>query len=163
MSNTFKTADLCDEFSQQLQIIEPGFISYGGNRVFSGQVSTVKCFEDNSKVRQQLSTPGEGRVLMVDAGASKRCAMLGDLLAGFAVENNWAGIIMYGLIRDSLDISNMPVGVMSLGTHPKKSEKKNVGEIDVDITFPGAGIKAGDWVYADHDGIIISNVKLQSH
>ena len=160
LSYHFKTADLCDEFSQQLQIVEPGFISYGRNPSFCGQISTVKCFEDNSKVRQQLSTPGEGRVLIVDAGASRRCAMLGDLLAGFAVENGWAGIIMYGMIRDSLDISNMPIGVMALGTHPKKSAKKNVGEIDLDITFPGAGIKAGDWVYADHDGIIISHKKL---
>ncbi len=160
ISYHFKTADLCDEFSSQLQIVEPGFVSYGGNPVFYGPASTVKCFEDNSKVRQQLSTPGQGRVLMVDAGASKRCAMLGDLLAGFGVENGWAGIIMYGLIRDSIDIRSMPIGVMALGTHPKKSEKKNVGEIDININFPGATIKPGDWVYADHDGILISNKKL---
>ena len=160
MTNNFKTADLCDEFSTSLQIIEPGFISYGGQLCFYGPVSTVKCFEDNSKVRQQLSTPGHGRVLMIDAGASTRCAMLGDLLVGFGVENDWAGIIMYGMIRDSVDISNMPIGVMALGTHPKKSEKKNKGDIDIDINFPGATIKPGDWVYADQDGIIISNKKL---
>ncbi len=160
MTTNFKTADLCDEFSQSLQIIEPGFISYGGHPCFYGQVSTIKCFEDNSIVRQQLSTPGLGRVLMVDAGASTQCAMLGDLLAGFGIENNWAGIVIYGMIRDSVNLSSMPIGVMALGTHPKKSEKKNMGKIDIDIDFPGATIKPGDWVYADQDGIITSNKKL---
>lgn len=159
----FKTADLCDEFSQQLQIVEPGFISYGAHPAFHGPVSTIKCYEDNSKVRQQLSSPGQNRVLVVDAGGSTRCAMLGDLLAGFAIDNNWAGIIMYGMIRDSDDISQMPIGVMALGTHPKKSEKNNVGEIDVDISFPGVNINPGNWVYADHDGIVFSPAQLPVH
>jgi hypothetical protein len=44
---------------------------------FSGQVSTVKCFENNPLVRKALEEPGSGRVLVVDGGASKRCALLG--------------------------------------------------------------------------------------
>ena len=98
---SFKTADLCDEYSTSLQIAEPGFLDFGGNRVFGGPISTVKCFEDNSLVREQLSQPGDGRVLVVDAGGSKRCAMLGDMLAAKGVDNGWAGVVMFGLIRDS--------------------------------------------------------------
>lgn len=157
---TFKTADLCDQFADKLKIVEPGFMSYGGQTVFGGAVSTVKCFEDNSKVRQQLSTPGQGRVLVVDAGGSKRCAMLGDMLAELAQKNDWAGIIMFGMIRDSLDISTMPIGVMALGTHPQKSEKKNTGEINIEICIPGVTVKPGNWIYADHDGIVLSETQL---
>lgn len=156
----FKTADLCDEYPAKLDIVGPGFIHYGGHPVFFGQISTVKCFEDNSKVRQQLSSPGHGRVLIVDAAGSTRCAMLGDMLAGFAIDNDWAGIILYGMVRDSFDISQMPVGVMALGTHPKKSEKKDVGDIDTDISFSGVTFKPGDWIYADHDGIVLSRTEL---
>jgi len=155
-----KTADLCDKFSHKLQIVQPGFTSYGGNIFFQGPVSTIQCFEDNSKVRQQLSTKGQGRVLVVDAGASLNCAMLGDMLAAMGVENGWTGIIMNGMIRDSDDIKQMPIGVMALGTHPKKSEKNDVGEIDTEINFSGVTFKPGDWVYADHDGIVLSQSKL---
>jgi regulator of ribonuclease activity A len=153
---TFKTADLCDEFFDELRIVEPGFLNFGGNTVFSGPVSTVKCFEDNSKVRQQLSLPGENRVLVVDAGGSKRCAMLGDMLANMAIDNGWAGVVMYGLIRDSHDISQMPIGIKALGTHPMKSDKKNIGFEDVEVKFCGVSIQPGDYLYADHDGIVIS-------
>ena len=157
---SFKTADLCDDFATELQIAAPGFSDFGGNRTFCGRISTVKCFEDNSKVRQQLSTSGEGRVLVVDAGASTRCAMLGDMLAQLGVDNGWSGILMYGLIRDSHDISQMPIGVKALGTFPRKSEKKDIGEIDVAVEFHGVTFCPGDFLYADHDGIIVSPTEL---
>lgn len=157
---TFKTADLCDDYSDDLQIVEPGFISFGGNSFFSGPISTIKCFEDNSRVREQLSTPGEGRVLVVDAGGSRRCAMLGDLLAAKAVENGWSGVVMYSLIRDSAEIGTMPLGVKALGTHPLKSEKKNQGEIDLRVTFGGVTFTPGEWLYADEDGIVVSKKAL---
>ena len=157
---TFKTADLCDDYSDNLQIAEPGFISFGGNTVFGGPISTVKCHEDNSRVREHLSTAGHGRVRVVDAGGSRRCAMLGDMLAQKGVDNGWSGIIMYGLIRDSLDISQMPIGVKALGTHPLKSEKKNTGEIDVICRFYGVTFTPGEYLYADHDGIVVSKTAL---
>lgn len=155
-----KTADLCDDFSDQLSIVEPGFQHYGGKQMFSGQISTIKCFEDNSKVREQVSTPGNGRVLVVDAGGSKRCAMLGDLLAAKAVENGWSGVIMYSLIRDCAEIGTMQLGVMALGTHPLKSEKKNLGEVDIPVTFGGVTFTPGEWLYADEDGIVVSQRAL---
>ena len=158
--DNFKTADLCDDFADSLQIVEPGYRSYGGKLRFCGEVSTVKCFEDNSKVRQQLSTPGRGRVLVVDAGGSRRCAMLGDLLAAMAIQNGWNGVIMHGLIRDTEDIGQMPLGVMALGAHPRKSEKRDIGDIDVPVCFGCARFSPGDWVYADHDGIIVAQQKL---
>ncbi len=156
----FKTADLCDEWVDELQIVEPGFRHFGGHQKFCGEISTVQCYEDNSKVRQQLSTPGRGRVLVVDAGGSRRCAMLGDLLAAMAIQNGWSGVIMHGLIRDSDDIRQMPIGVMAQGTHPKKSDKRGLGDIDVLVNFHGAHFTPGHWVYADHDGILVAAQKL---
>ncbi len=157
---SFKTADLCDDYPERLSVLKPGFISYGDQQIFAGPVSTVRCYEDNSMVRRQLELSGNGRVLVVDAGHSLRCAMLGDLLAAMAIDNGWSGVIMNGLIRDSADISQMPLGVMALGTHPKKSEKKNSGDIDVSIDIAGVEIIPGDWVYADRDGIVFSHSKL---
>lgn len=157
---TFKTADLCDDHTENLQICEPGLSSFGGRARFSGEVSTIKCFEDNSLVREAVGEPGRGRVLVVDAGGSRRCAMLGDLLAAKAVENGWAGVIMNGLIRDSADIAGMDLGVKALGTLPLKSVKKGIGERDVPVHFSGVQFVPKTYVYADEDGIICSKEAL---
>jgi len=157
---SFKTADLCDEYPDSLQICEPGFSSYGGRPRFFGQISTIKCHEDNSLVREAVAEPGEGRVLVVDAGGSKRCAMLGDMLAAKAAAKGWSGVLMYGLIRDSVDIAQMHLGVKALGTCPLKSVKKGIGERDVVVRFSGVTFVPGEYLYADEDGIVCSATAL---
>lgn len=153
--------DLCDEFSDTLQIVEPMFTDFGAVLDFAGPISTVKCFEDNSLVRSALEEPGEGRVLVVDGGASDRCALLGDNVAQLALDNGWAGILVYGCIRDSADISQMSVAVKALNVHPKKSNKKNQGERDVPVRFAGVSFMPGDWLYADLDGVVVSASELE--
>ncbi|MEW8239564.1 MAG: ribonuclease E activity regulator RraA, partial [Candidatus Thiodiazotropha taylori] len=106
-------------------------------------------------VREQLDQAGQGRILVVDAGGSLRCAMLGDILAQMAVDNGWAGIIMNGCIRDAAEIGEMPLGVMALATNPRKSVKKGVGEVGGEVYFAGVSFKPGEWLYADEDGIVV--------
>lgn len=156
----YKTADLYDEHGEQLAICEPVFRDYGGHACFHGRIHTLKCFEDNSLVRQALEEPVKGDVLVVDAGGSLRCAMLGDQLATIAVDNGWSGIVMYGCIRDSADIATMPVGVKALATHPAKSNKHGVGEQDIPVSFCGVRFTPGSYLYADSDGIVVSDSEL---
>jgi len=157
---SFATADLYDEHEENLQIATPMFNDYGGKKRFSGSVSTVKVFEDNSLVRSALEEPGEGRVLVVDGDASLRCALVGDMLAELGKDNGWQGIIVYGCIRDSAVIANIDIGVKALDTNPRKSVKKGVGERDIAVMFADVTIKPGDYVYADEDGVVISVEKL---
>ena len=133
----------------------------GGSLAFSGQAATVKCFESNPLVRAALEEKGNGRVLVVDAGASRRCAVLGDNLAEMGVKNGWSGIIVNGCIRDSAVIATMPIGVKALGTHPLKSSKRDIGLRDVTVLFAGVTVQAGDWVYADKDGVLVSPNELK--
>lgn len=156
----FKTADLCDDHSDKVQIAEPVFTNFGGVTSFSGPISTVKCFEDNSRVREAFEAPGKGRVLVVDGGASTRCALVGDRLAAMASKNGWAGIIVNGCIRDSADISRMEIGVKALATHPLKSVKQGHGEVNVATRFAGIKFAPNQFVYADEDGIIVSDTAL---
>ena len=153
--NPFKTADLYDIHEEALQVCSPVFRHFGGHRAFHGPIATLKCFEDNSRVRELLGQPGQGRVLVVDAGGSLRCAMLGDQLARLAVDNGWAGVVMYGCIRDAVEIGQMPVGVMALATHPRKSVKRGVGEVGGSVAFAGVSFRPDAWLYADEDGIVI--------
>jgi regulator of ribonuclease activity A len=132
------------------------FQDFGGKKAFSGRVSTVKCFENNPLVRKALEEEGQGRVLVVDGGASKRCALLGDNIAEMAYKNGWSGIIINGCIRDSADIAQMPLGVKALCTYPLKSSKRDVGLRDVPVSFAGVTFEAGDWVHADQDGVLVS-------
>ena len=150
------TADLCDEHGDQVQVCEPIFHAFGGRRTFHGEVSTIHCFEDNSRVKEAVESPGGGRVLVVDGGGSKRKALLGDKLGLAAVTNGWAGVIIHGSIRDSAELSRMDLGIRAVGTIPLRSDKRGKGERDVPIRIAGVSIRPGDFVYADEDGIITS-------
>ena len=156
-----QTADLLDANEARLaagtlHVVAPMFRSYGGRRAFGGPIATLKLFEDNSLVRQALGQPGNGRVLVVDGGGSLRCALVGDQLAELAVKNGWAGIVVYGCIRDSRAIGDMDLGVFALHTHPLKSIKKNVGDSEIPVTFGGVTFVPGQHLYADEDGVIVS-------
>ena len=153
--------ELCDQFPELVQVVEPMFGNFGGRERFGGEIVTLKAFEDNSLVREQVALAGEGRVLVVDGGGSMRKAMLGDMLAEKAAVNGWAGIIIYGAIRDVNAISDTDLGVQALGTHPMKTEKKGLGELNVDLTFGGVTFKPGEYVYADNNGILVSPTKLE--
>ncbi len=156
------TADLCDRFSDQdhFQIAEPIFKSFGNKPAFSGQITTLKVFEDNSLVRSTLEEKVDNRILVVDGGGSRRCALMGDNLAKTACQNGWQGIIIYGCIRDSVAINQLPIGIKALNTHPLKSHKHGQGERDCMITFAGVNFKKDHYLYADNDGIIVSKENL---
>lgn len=165
----FKTADLCDEFCDanctDIQAVGTFLNNYGGKPQFYGEVVTLKIFEDNQLVRDQVSSNGrdangQGKVLVIDGGASMRRALLGDMLAAKALENGWSGIIINGCIRDSVDMASMNLGVMSLGTHPLKTVKEGVGQTNVAVSFAGLNINAGDYIYADEDGVIVATRAL---
>ena len=137
-------------------VAEPIFCSFGLRARFGGPVSTVRVFEDNVLVRAALEEPGEGRVLVVDGGGSLRCALLGDRLAALARDNQWAGVVVHGCIRDSAEIDGMDVGVRAMATHPRKSVKRGEGERDVPVAMAGIRIAPGEYLYADEDGVIVS-------
>jgi len=155
MRRDFATSDLSDEFGHAAQVAEATFEDYGGVSVFSGPIATVWAFEDNTQVRAQLETQGAGRVLVVDGGASKRCALLGGNLAKLAEKNGWAGVIINGYVRDRGEIGECRIGVKALGHMPRKSEKRGVGAVDVPVTFASVTFRPGDSLYADLDGVIV--------
>ncbi|WP_288129167.1 ribonuclease E activity regulator RraA [Microbulbifer sp.] len=153
---SYCTPDLCDDYPELVQVVEPMFVNYGGRESFGGQIVTIKCFEDNSLVRELVAEEGTGKVLVVDAGGSMRRACLGDMLAEKAFSNGWEGILMYGCIRDVDAISELELGVQALGTHPMKTEKKGIGERGIAVTFGGVTFKPGEYLYADNNGVIVS-------
>ena len=157
---TFSTADLHDEHEGKIQVANVLMEGYGQKTRFSGPISTIKCFEDNSLVRAALEEPGKGRVLVVDGGASIRCALVGDKLAELAMKNGWEGLVVHGCIRDSAVISTLDIGIKALGTNPRRSVKKGEGERDIVLNFADATFTPGNWLYADEDGILLSPVKL---
>lgn len=154
------TADLYDEYEERVQVAEPLFRGFGATRTFSGPIATVKVHEDNSLVRAELEGPGEGRVLVVDGGGSTRCALVGDLLAELGVKNGWAGIVVYGCIRDSVVMGEIAIGIKAINTNPRKSVKKGFGERDIPVSFAGVTFKPDAYLYADDDGILVSDEKL---
>lgn len=152
----FKTADLCDGFGSLVEVAEPLFLSFGGRPYFGGPIITLKVFEDNSFVAQGVAADGNGQVLVIDAGGSMRCSMVGDQVARTASDNGWAGLLIHGAIRDSAEIATIDIGLQALGTIPRKSVKNNVGQRDVPVRFAGVTFTPGHFVYCDEDGVIVA-------
>ena len=159
---TQATADLFDRFGDRIQVVEPVFRDFGARKNFSGPIATVKVFEDNTLVRAELETPGENRVLVVDGGGSLRCALVGDLLAQLAIDNNWAGLVLFGCIRDSAVINGMDIGIKALNTSPAKSAKRGEGQRNICVRFASTTFAPGAFIYADEDGIVIADRELKN-
>jgi regulator of ribonuclease activity A len=156
MSSSPNTADLCDQHGDSLQVCEPVFAPFGGRVAFHGPISTVRCFEDNSRVKEAVESRGDGRVLVVDGGGSRRRALFGGNLGAAAARNGWTGVIVYGCVRDTRELAEMPIGIRALGPMPVRSEKRNEGERDVPVRFAGVTFRPGEHVYVDDDGIVVS-------
>lgn len=165
MDHHFSTCDLCDANEQKLtdgalSVLPPVFKKFGKRSRFSGSARTLKVFEDNVLVRAALETPGEGSVLVIDGGGSLRCALVGGNLGVLAQNNGWAGIIVNGCVRDSEELNQCDVGIRALAVHPRRSIRKGLGEKDLVVDIAGVMVRPGDWVYADADGILVSEVAL---
>ncbi len=148
------TADLID-IAPDSPTCETQFQQFGGVSFFEGQVRTLRCFQDNGLVKETLNQDGEGCVLIVDGEASLYSALVGDMIASAAHHNNWAGIIINGVVRDSLELKQIPIGIKALGTNPKKSSKTGSGERACPVAFGNVVFHEGDYVYSDEDGIIV--------
>ena len=154
------TPDLSDQYPE-LQCLPYQFKSYGVHTSFSGPMETIKAPNDNSKVKALLATPGEGRVLMVDGGGSTSVALLGDQLAANAHRNCWSGIIIIGCVRDVEILETIDIGILALGSVPKRSEKMGRGSIGEALNLNGVSVKSGDWIYCDRNGAIISKQEIK--
>ena len=154
-SNTSTVADLADAHPSAA-ICAPIFRDFGGASRFQGPIRTVKLFEDNSLLRTLLETKGEGAVIVVDGGGSKRCALFGGNLGALAVKNGWAGVVIYGCVRDSVELKQQAIGIKALACHPLKSEKGlHSGQLDCPVTFADVTFVPGHWLYADEDGVLV--------
>lgn len=149
------TCDLYDRFLDEARTLAPLFRDFGGRKRFHGIVVTVKCFEDNSRIKELLATDGRGKVLAVDAGGSARCAVLGDMIAKDAVRNGWEGVIVHGYVRGSAALAELDIGVKALGVTPRKSVRRGEGVAHPRISFAGVHLDEGDMLYADEDGVIV--------
>ncbi|WP_428241786.1 putative 4-hydroxy-4-methyl-2-oxoglutarate aldolase [Gynuella sp.] len=154
------TPDLCDEFEESLSILSPGFKDFGGIHQFYGQAVTINCLNDNSKIKAMSVTSGHGKVMVVDGQASMDYALLGDMIGDDLVKNGWSGIIINGCIRDVEALRTLQLGIKALNSIPRRSLKRDQGEVNVTLQFSGATIDPEDWVYADESGIVVSKHKL---
>jgi regulator of ribonuclease activity A len=153
---TFRpTADLVDVIGPDVRSCDVQFHQFGGRTQFAGAISTVRCFQDNALVKSALSEPGRDRVLVIDGAGSLHTALVGDVLAELARANGWAGLVVYGAVRDSAALRGIDIGIKALGTNPRKSSKTGAGERDVAVRLGGATFMPGDIAYSDDDGIVV--------
>jgi len=162
MTRSCSTPDLCDAHPDRVRVVTGlHWISYGGVAAFSGPIETVRCFEDNSRVKETLAEPGRGRVLVIDGGGSLRHALLGDMIAGDAMDNGWHGVLIHGACRDVEVLARLEFGVFALGCIPIKSVRRGEGERGVPLSFGGVRFRPGDHLWADANGVVLVHGTLE--
>jgi regulator of ribonuclease activity A len=154
------TCDLSDAYGDHARVLPPVLRHFGGRRRFSGEIVTIKCFEDNSRVKELAGTQGDGRVMLVDGGGSTRMALLGDMIGQEALAHGWAGIVVYGCIRDTAALAHMELGVMAIASSPRRSLKNSEGVVGITVDIAGVRCAPGDSLFADEDGVVIIDPAL---
>lgn len=152
----YNTSELCDIYTDLIDVLEPVFSNYGGRSSFGGKVVTIKCFEDNGLITEVVSTDGTGKVLVIDGGGSTRRALIDINIAEQAAKNNWEGIICYGSVRDVDALEDIDIGIQGLLSIPVGASASNIGESDLAINFAGVTFLPDDHIYADNTGVILS-------
>lgn len=155
------TADIADIHDTEVRSCDIQFCNFGGKTEFCGEIHTISCFQDNGLVKKTLNSPGEGKVLVVDGHASMHTALMGDMIAEAGVENGWAGVIINGPIRDSAEVAKMNFGCKALGSNPRKSAKDGIGKENVVLRLGGIDFVPGEFVYADSDGVVVSESPVE--
>ncbi|OYD84079.1 ribonuclease E activity regulator RraA [Azospirillum brasilense] len=155
MTDFDSTCDLYDRFEKTARVADPVFRDFGRRCKFSGAAVTVKCFEDNSRVKEVLGTPGQGKVLVVDGGGGLRAALMGDLIAKDAVKNGWEGVVIHGCVRDAAVLATLDLGIKALAAIPRKTVRNGEGQKDLPVTLAGIRVNPGDLVFADEDGVLV--------
>lgn len=156
----FFTADICDEHSDKVHVLDDDFTNYGAKQKFCAKVQTIKLDKNNSDLVKLLrDEDGTGKVVIVDVD-KEYFAVVGENLMKFAAQNNYEGIIVNGYIRDTFQIKDINVALFSLGTCPRKYIPITQGERNVEVSFCGVQFNNGDYVYADTDGIILTKEKI---
>lgn len=151
----FRTSDVYDEQGEALESLALNFHSFGGVDCFQGPAYTVDVYQDNGLLKEVMRRPGEGSVLVVDGHGSLGCTLLGGNMAATLLENNWAGVVINGAIRDRDELSQLPFGVLALGSNPKRSLKEGAGRENVELHMGGALTRPGAMIYADFDGVLV--------
>jgi len=157
---TFFTADICDEHSEKVALLGAGYTNYGGASKCQGEIVTIKLNKNNSDLITLLrDEDGTGKVVVVDVD-QEYFAVVGENLMKFAHKNNYAGIVVNGYIRDTFQITDIPVALYALGTCARKSIPVTSGERNIALSFGGIDINHGDYLYADTDGVIVTANKI---
>lgn len=158
---TFSTADLCDRFPDRVRVLAPILRHYGGRTRFAGPIVTIKCFEDNVLIREAAVEEGQGRVMVIDGGGSLRSALVGDGIAEWARDHGWAGMIIYGCVRDIVALAKVDLGVMAIGVNPVTPGKRRVGARDIPVAFGDVRFVPGEFAFCDEDGVLIAAERLE--
>ncbi|HHD73013.1 MAG TPA: ribonuclease E inhibitor RraA [Epsilonproteobacteria bacterium] len=153
------TADICDKHRDEVQVLSHDYRSYGGVESCHGPIATIKLDKENSDLITMLKEPGHGRIAVVDVDKAFY-AVVGENLMKFARDNGWAGILINGYVRDTKITQTIPVGLWALGTCSRKSHDKKPAQRDIELVFGGVTFQNGEYLLADHDGIIVISEEL---
>ncbi|RXT03927.1 RraA family protein [Ammoniphilus sp. CFH 90114] len=121
-----------------------------------GTVMTVSLRPgDNLFLHQAIYSGKEGYVLVADGKGHTSNAYLGELMAGSAKAIGLEGIVIDGLVRDKVALSELNFPIFAKGFIPNGPLKDGPGELNGPISCGGVTVHPGDLIIGDEDGVVV--------
>jgi len=148
--------------NKALRILPRELRPYSNGIRMVGRAVTVTASADLVPVLAGLEQCGAGDILVVDAGTTEH-AVLGELFATEAVRRGMAGIVVYGLCRDTATLTQMRLPIYALGTIPRAVGANQLPVSQQPIRLGGIEVRPGEILVGDDDGIVvISDAELEA-
>jgi regulator of RNase E activity RraA len=152
---TAHVADGCLRVGVPVRCGPAGLRPLAAGTAFAGPAAPALHLGSVDRLLEAIDGAEPGDVLVVDNAGRLDEACLGDLVVLEAAGAGLAGVVVWGLHRDTADLRRIGLPLVSLGPLPTGPLPQHERDRRDDVRVGEWPVAAGDLVVADDDGVVL--------